>query len=260
MKRTLFLFLIITINLSCFSQKQRTGFFRHIEYKDSCHHLFIVGANIAGELPFADMKTRYGSNLSFGLPVLYKTSKNLIIGVDGNYFFGGNLKEDPLYYMYNNNNPPTITGNSGNPGAVRLSERGFTAYGVIGTVINKLGKNKNSGLFMYIGLGCMQHKINIYDINRSLAQINGNIKKGYDRLTGGPAAEQFIGYMYMAKNRLVNCYAGFEIQEGFTTGLRGYQYDTMSSDGKQRLDILIGIRLGWMLPIYSKTPNEFYYN
>ena len=258
MRKSLFLFLISILSIASFSQGQRSGYFRHIEYKDSCHHFVIVGANIAGELPQGDMKTRFGSNLSFGLPVMYKTSKNLIVGVEGNYFFGGNVKEDPLYYMYNNSN--TITGNSGNPGAVRLNERGFTVYGLVGTVLNKFGKNKNSGIFMYLGLGYMQHKINIYDVDKSLAQINGNIKKGYDRLTGGPAAEQFIGYMYLAKNRLVNFYGGFEIQEGYTTGLRGYQYDTMHSDGKQRLDILVGIRLGWLLPLYTKVPNEYYYN
>jgi hypothetical protein len=258
MKKSLFLFLIITTSISVFSQRQNSGFFRHIDYKDSCHHFVIAGANIGGELPLGDMKNRFGSNLSFGLPILYKTGKNLIVGVDGNYFFGDNVKEDPLNNLYNS--AGTITGGNGNPGAVRLNERGFTAYGVIGTVLNKFGKNKNSGIFMYVGLGYMQHKINIYDIDKSLAQINGNLKKGYDRLTGGPAAEQFIGYMYVARNRLVNCYAGFEIQEGFTTGLRGYQYDTMSSDNKQRHDILIGIRLGWLLPLYTKVPNEFYYN
>jgi hypothetical protein len=257
MKKRFFLILTLIISLSAFSQRQKMGS-RRIEYTDSCHHIMIVGVTMAGDLPFGDMKTRFGDNISAGAPLLYKTGKNLLFGLEGNYIFSNNVKEDPLNYMYNSSN--TITGSAGNPGAVRLNERGFTAYAVIGTVINKFAKNKNSGLFLHIGLGYMQHKINIYDIDKSLPQINGNLKKGYDRLTAGPASEQFIGYMFLARNRMINWFAGVEIQEGFTTGLRGYQYDTMSSDSKQRLDILLGFKIGWLLPLYQKAPKEFYYN
>lgn len=256
MKKPFLLFLTL-ISISAFSQRQKMGS-RIVEYADSCHHIMVIGFNMGGDLPLGDLKSRFGDNISAGGPVLYKTGKNLIFGLEGNYIFSNGVKENPLSYAYNNTG--TITGGSGNPGAIRLNERGFTAYAIIGTVINKLGKNKNSGLFLHIGIGYMQHKINIYDINKSLPQINGNLKKGYDRLTAGPAAEQFIGYMFLARNRLVNWFAGIEIQEGFTTGLRGYQYDTMSSDSKQRLDILVGFKIGWMLPLYQKAPKEFYYN
>jgi hypothetical protein len=257
MKKHLLLFLTLIVSVSAFSQRPKMNS-RRIEYADSCHHIMIIGIGLAGELPLGDLKSRFGADISVGMPFLYKTAKNLLFGLDGNYFFSNNVKEDPLYSMYNS--AGTITGSAGNPGAVRLNERGFTAYGVIGTVINKFAKNKNSGLFMYVGLGYMQHKINIYDIDKSLPQITGNLKKGYDRLTGGPAAEQFIGYMFLARNRLINWFAGIEIQEGFTTGLRGYQYDLMAPDNKQRHDILVGIKLGWMLPLYQKAPKEFYYN
>lgn len=255
MKKLFFTLFIIYYSFSAIAQR---AFSRRGEFKDSCYHVLIIGVHIAGELPYGDMSGRYGGNFSAGLPILYKTSKNLIFGAEGNYIFGGNVRENPLAYMYTSAN--TITNGSGNPGQLRLNERGFTAYLVLGKVFSKFGKNKNSGLLTYFGLGYMQHKINIYDVGKSLPQVYGVLSKGYDRLTGGPAAMQFIGYMFLAKNRLANCYAGFEFQEGFTTGLRGYQYDTMAPDSKKRLDILMGIRLGWMLPLYKKTPKEFYYN
>ncbi|HTA61193.1 MAG TPA: hypothetical protein VK835_02000 [Bacteroidia bacterium] len=255
MRKHFFTLFLICFGFSALAQR---SFLRRGEYKDSCHHIMIFGVHIAGEIPYGDMPSRFGGNFSAGMPILYKTSKNLIVGVEGNYIFGGNVRENPLAYMYTSAN--TITNGSGNPGQLRLNERGFTAYAVIGQIIPKTGKNKNSGVLAYLGIGYMQHKINIYDVGKSLPQIYGALSKGYDRLTGGPAAMQFIGYMYLAKNRLANCYAGFEIQEGFTTGLRGYQYDTMTPDNKKRLDILIGFRLGWMLPLYKKAPKEFYYN
>ncbi|HKC68979.1 MAG TPA: hypothetical protein VKG26_12165 [Bacteroidia bacterium] len=245
------------MSFSAFAQRKRS-FFHRVEYKDSCYHVLIFGVHIAGELPFGDMSSRFGGNFSAGMPIIYKTQKNLIFGVEGNYLFGGNVRENPLDYMYTSAN--TITNGSGNPGSIRLNERGFTTYAILGKIFNKFGKNKNSGICTYFGLGYMQHKISIYDVSKSLPQVYGVLVKGYDRLTGGPAMMQFIGYMFLAKNRLANCYGGFEFQEGFTTGLRGYQYDTMSPDNKKRIDVLIGIRFGWMLPLYKKVPKEFYYN
>ncbi len=253
MKKYFFALFIVCVGFSAFAQR-----FHRSEYKDSCHHIMVVGVHISGQLPYGDLSNRFGPNFSAGMPVFYKTSKNLIFGVEGNYIFGGNVRENPLDYMYTS--AGTITNGSGNPGQLRLNERGFTSYAIVGHVFNQLGKNKNSGLLAYIGLGYMQHKISIYDVGKSLPQVYGDLKKGYDRLTGGPAAMQFIGYMFLAKNRLANCYAGFEFQEGYTSGLRGYQYDTMTSDSKKRLDILIGFRIGWMLPLYKKAPKEFYYN
>ena len=109
-----------------------------------------------------------------------------------------------------------------------------------------------------IGAGYMQHKINIYDVGKSLPQLKGDLKKGYDRLTGGFACTQFLGYLYLSENRMANFYAGFEFNEGFTKGLRGLQYDTMASDAAKRTDVQIGFRVGWILPLYKRI-KDFYY-
>ncbi|MBS1647990.1 MAG: hypothetical protein JST67_11680 [Bacteroidetes bacterium] len=254
MKKYFFVCFFLLLFISAFSQR----FVRHTEYKDSSHHFVMVGIHLEGDLPFGDMASRFAGNLNVGVPIVYKTQNNMLFGVEGNYFFSGNVRENPLNYMYNSYG--SITGSGGTPANIRLNERGFTVYAIIGGIIKALGTNKNSGLMAYAGFGYMEHQIHIADIGRNLAAINGDMKKGYDRLTGGFAMEQFIGYAFLAKNRIVNIYGGFTFQEGFTTGLRGYQYDTMQPDSKKRNDILIGIRLGWFLPLYKKAPKEFYYN
>ena len=109
------------------------------------------------------------------------------------------------------------------------------------------------------GGGYLSHKISMYDVGKNIPQIHGNLMKGYDRLTGGVSINQFIGYMWMSQNKISNFYFGFELQEAFTKGLRGWQYDLMAKDDKQRLDLLYGFRFGWLLPLYKKAPKEFYY-
>jgi hypothetical protein len=48
--------------------------------------------------------------------------------------------------------------------------------------------------------------------------------------------------------------------EAYTISVRKVNYDTGLSDTKQNLDLINGFRLGWILPLYNKKPNDFYYN
>ena len=225
--------------------------------RDSVYRLPVVGLQLSGEIPGGDLQKRFGNNLAVGLPLMYKTAQNWLFGVEGSYFFGTHIKERVMSNLVNSDN--TITDVNGNPASFRLNERGWNVYAFAGRLETRLGHNKNSGVLLWLGAGYMQHKVNIYDVGKTLVQIKGDLVKGYDRLTGGPAASQFIGYFFMSQNRITNFYAGFEFQEGFTKGLRGYQFDTGASDAASRLDMLYGFRFGWLLPLYKKAPKDFYY-
>lgn len=226
--------------------------------KDSCYAIPIVGLHFSGQIPEGDLKTRFGNTGNVGIPVIYKTRKNWIVGIEGNYFFGKTVKEENLLSNMKNAEG-TITASDGAPGRLRINERGWNIFAIGGKVLPFLNKNKNCGPVVWAGVGYMQHKVNLYDVGKNLPQLRGDLRKGYDRKTGGIAFTQFIGYMYLSNNRLTNFYAGFEFNEGFTKGIRGYQYDTMQSDGAKRTDIQIGFRVGWALPLYKRI-KEFYYN
>ncbi len=250
MKRNILILLVLVfIGGKAFSQRK--------SLKDSVYRIPIVGLHLSGQLPGGDLANRFGPSLNVGLPVYYKTAKNIVFGIEANYFFGSTIREKIMSNLYNVDG--TITDANGNPGAIRLNERGWNIYGMVGGVINALGHNKNSGLMLMAGLGYMQHKVKIIDVGKSLPQIHGDLAKGYDRLTGGMALTEYIGYMFMSQNRIANFYVGFEFQQAFTKGLRTYQYDLMASDSQPRLDLLYGFRFGWLLPLYKKTPKDFYY-
>ncbi len=225
--------------------------------KDSVLRIPIVGLHFSVQQPAGDMSQRFGPNLNVGMPFLFKTKKNLLLGFEGNYLFGSKVKEDVLAGLKTPEG--TITTSQGNPADIRVYERGWNLYFSFGKLFPVLSANKNSGVMAMVGVGYMQHKIKLYDAGKNVVQIYGDLKKGYDRLSGGPAISQFIGYMYLSNNQLANFYIGFEAYEGFTTGLRGYQYDLMKSDKAKRVDILYGIRAGWLLPIYKRAPKDFYY-
>jgi hypothetical protein len=225
--------------------------------KDSCVRILMVGFHFSGQLPKYDLEKRFGPNLSAGASFTWKTKHNLLFSVEGSYFFGRNVREDVVASIRNENG--TITDNEGYPADLRLTERGWNIYGNVGYMISKLGNNPNSGVFFTVGGGWMQHKVNLYDANKKVAAVNGTLKKGYDRLSGGFGLTQFVGYKYISNNRLANCYFGFEFYEGFTQSLRGFNYDTGLEDTQKRFDMLMGFRFGWILPLYKRTKDFYYY-
>lgn len=224
---------------------------------DTTLNIPLVSVHFSGQMPFGDLKDRFGNNLAIGGSFLFKAQKNWILGAEGSYFYSRNVNEKVTSQMKNPDG--FIIDNEGFPADLRITERGFNAYIVIGKIFPKLGNNPNSGLVTNFGFGYLQHKIKLYDANQKIAAVKGDMAKGYDRLSGGFAMNQFIGYLFLSNNRLVNIVAGFEFHEAFTKSYRGYNYDTGMADTKDRMDYLIGFRIGWVLPLYKRTL-DFYYN
>jgi hypothetical protein len=229
---------------------------------DSAIAVPIVGIHVGGQLPAYDMAQRFGPNLFAGGLFMYKTKSNWLFGLEGSYLFGRNVKEDVLSQLKVDvgNNQMAVIDNEGYPADIRVTERGLKGTLFAGRVFKFFSSNPNSGLMVTIGAGYLQHKINLYDAQQKNASIKGNLVYGYDRLSNGLALSQFVGYLFLSENRLLNFYFGVEATQGFTKSVRKLNYDTGLPDTKQRLDGLYGLKFGWVLPLYKKTPNAFYYN
>jgi hypothetical protein len=225
---------------------------------DTALNIPMVSVHFSGQLPYGDMAKRFGENAAVGGSFIFKHRRTWTLGMDGAYFWGKKVRENVLVNMKNADG--FVIDNEGFPADLRITERGFNAYVTIGKVFPKLGHNPNSGLIINLGFGYLQHKIKLYDGQQKIAAIKGDLKKGYDRLSGGPAMEQYIGYLYLSDNRLINFEVGFEFHEAITKSYRGFNYDTQMPDTQTRMDYLIGLRLGWVLPLYRRGPQKFYYN
>lgn len=219
----------------------------------------MLQASYAYQLPFSDMAQRFGANSALGFEALFKTKSNWLFGANYAYIFGNKVLENKLLQNLVNQQHYIIDG-GGLESQIQITERGYGLFANVGKVISFKKPNPNSGLLVTLGLGYLQHKILIIDVNSQTPQIAGDYIKGYDRLSAGPALRQFVGYQYLGNRKLINFYAGLEFIEGFTKSKRAYNFDTRMIDNKQRQDILIGFKIGWIIPLYKKSPQEFYYN
>jgi hypothetical protein len=206
-------------------------------------------------LPQGDLTSQYGPFHNLGFGVLYKSHKNWVLAMDASYQFGSEVKN--LDFLYNLTNTSGVVMNSGGVAAsYNVGMRGFSAFGKAGYLIPFTTRNPNSGLMILAGAGVYYHKINISTPQNDVPTLTDDLKKGYDRLSMGPALTQFIGYSYHSHNRYYNFFIGFDFMEAFTQSVRGYNYDTMRPDTEKRTDITVGGRIGWMIPIYLRTKNK----
>lgn len=230
--------------------------------KDSSIHAPMICASYAFQLPEGDLKERFGFNSSAGLHFFNKTKKNWIWGIDGTFTFSPQSQVKDTYSMFDSIN--TANGNlvdaNGEYSTLLFYERGWTSTVKFGKLFPVLSKNKNSGICLISGIGYMQHRIRIEDKFNRTPQLTKPYRKGYDRYTNGLMISQFVGYLFLSNNRLLNFYAGFEVMAGYTKNRRSINFDTMQQDTKQRLDVYFGPRVGFILPLYKRLPDEFYVN
>lgn len=233
--------------------------FPQASIRDSSIFITEVKMSYAAQMPVGQLAERFGLNSSLGLEVMLKTRSRLNVGIQGTFLFGNNLKETSILDPLRDEQGQIIDLN-GEYAKVLTMERGFTLCASVGYLLPVLGPNPNSGLLFKLGGGFMQHKIRIESDRNPVPQLQGDYIKGYDRLTNGFALTQFLGYQYLSNRRLINFYFGVEAFEGLTKNRRPINFDTAEKDDAQRTDILIGLRAGWILPIYPRPPKAIYYN
>lgn len=232
--------------------------FAQVSVKDSSIFTPLIGLSYSYQIPDGDLAKRFGNSSSIQLNLDFKTKQQWTFGINATYFFGKDIKETGIFDSISTPDGYIISQN-GEFADIRLYERGFTFSITAGRLFTLKIPNPNSGIVFNFGLGFMQHKIRIETIGNNVPQLSTAYKKGYDRLSNGLLLSENLGYLYLSNNRLANFYIGFECMQGFTKSRRSFDFDLMEQDTKKRLDLLYGGKIAWILPLYKKAPQAFYY-
>jgi hypothetical protein len=207
-----------------------------------------------------DMAERYGANSYMGPGFTVKLASDWIIGAEVGFIFGNDIKNGFDRFRNIMTEDGNIISGDGVPAVVALYERGWALSFRFGRLFPVLAPNPNSGFVVHLSAGYIQHRTRIEVQGENAPQLAGDYKMGYDRLAGGFVLSQALGYQFMGNKRLVNFYLGVEIYEGFTRDQRDYHFDLMGpEENPKRLDILIGPKVAWIIPLYKRMPKEYYY-
>jgi|TARA_B100000959_G_scaffold285573_1_gene360748 hypothetical protein len=210
------------------------------------------------QFPFGDLAKDYGDNSSISMGYMEKTKQNWIFEIDGSYIFGYKIKSENLFDGIATKNEEIIN-KDGLFANVLTYERGFSIF-LNGGKAFTFYEGNETGIYLFSGIGYMQHKIRIQTQEDIIPHLDDEYKKGYDRLSGGISAKFNANYMYFSKRNNVKLYAGLELTKGWTKNLRSYNFDEMSyTSANYRNDILVGIKAGVIIPIFKRNQEEFYY-
>ncbi len=220
----------------------------------------LVWMSAGGYLPGADMKQSFGANAMIGVGYIQKFKNNIFLGFEFNAIFGDSIYDETKLFQPIVARKEDFLASDGSFANIRLFERGLHVDAKFGKLFPVLGPNANSGILLLGGIGYMQHKVRIEVINNNVPILDKEGKKAFDRYTNGVSLSQFIGYIHLSDNRRTNFYFGFEIIEGFTQNKRAFNHYSQGPDNTSRLDILYGFRAGWILPLYKRKTQTFYYD
>ncbi len=219
----------------------------------------LVNAQYGFQNPIGQLSDRFGRNNIVGLGVDYLPARsNFLFGLDGYYLFGTDVRTDVLSQIRRDEDD-AIIGQNQTVATVLLRSRGIFMGGHLGFLFPILKNNPRSGIRVTAGAGFIQYKIRIQDDSESVPQIAGEYVKGYDHLTNGVSFSQFIGYHHLAINKMINFYAGFDINEAIVKNRRDINFNTMMKDEESKFDVRIGFKVGWTLPFYFNRPTEEVY-
>ena len=230
-----------------------------VNVKDSLVRVPMLIPTVGLGIPTQDFSQRFGTFAQVGLDFLWKTPKGWLGGVDYQFLFGSQVKEtNVLDGILTDDN--FLIGADGTLYDVRFQLRGMRAMAKLGRQFPIWGPNKNSGVFGTLGIGFLQHRIRLeFQRNADIPQLDQTYIKGYDRLSNGLAVSPAIGYFFLGNKRRVNFFASIEYLAGFTQNRRSYNYDQNSADLSKRTDGIFCIRAGWILPLYERKPDEYYF-
>ncbi|MEM8584188.1 MAG: hypothetical protein AAGF87_07965 [Bacteroidota bacterium] len=249
--RYFFVLLSVSFVLPLVSQDPLSG----LKNKDQA---VLVSVSYGPELPLADLADRFGSNWGAGLSIGYTpTESPWTFDLQGKYLFGNEAKEDVLAGLRIING--FIVGNERLPADIRLRMRGIY-FGVQVGRIFSLGSNPRAGIKFALGAGWLEHRIRIqFDPQQTVNQLVGDYRKGYDRLAGGPALTNFIGWYQLGKSGRINYFAGVETTLGFTTNQRDFDFATSGTFEESRVDVSVGFRAGLIIPLYMGEGEDIFY-
>jgi hypothetical protein len=229
-----------------------------VNVKDSAISASMFYAAYSYQFPGGDLAERFGSNSSIGGGFLIKTRSNWIIGAEGNYQFGSSVKNQDSLLVSISTPEGYIIDANGYIADVVLYMRGYSFFGVFGKLLPLVGPNPNSGFTLIAGAGYIQNKIRILNPGNTAPQLQGDYKKGYDKLNGGFALSASLGYLYMSNSRLLNFSLAFEFIQAWTKSKRKVDFDTGLPDPANYSSQYYGIKATWNIPLYKRKPKEYY--
>lgn len=223
--------------------------------KDSTTPAILIQMEYSGNLPGGNFGDKFGYTSVIGGQLGYKTNNNWWVSGGGHFLFGDQTKDDSLLAMLPNASGQII-GEKGTPINLLIYQRGYLIQFNVKKITSLLAYNANSGITFGLGTGFMQYKYRFEVRGGDVPLLMDDYLKGFDQLTNGGFISEFIGYTFMGNKKRINFYVGFVFIQAVTKNRRNINYAIPSQEMTQNIDLLSGLKAGWIISIYRSSKNN----
>lgn len=230
-----------------------------VNVRDSAIYTPLVYAGYGYYMLGGDIADMYGGSSTLGAGIGYKTKSNIYFGIEYNYLWGGKVKLGDEILKNILTSDGQLISQGGEYAIFQYMQRGHTMWMKAGKLFPVFSPNPNSGLIVNLGVGYIQHRMYISVQDNNALQVDGDYKKGYDRLHAGFGLTESIGYLFLGDSRIWNFYGALEFAQAWTKNQRDVDFDTRVKDDTQKLDLFFGFKLTWVIPLYRRAPTGYYY-
>ncbi len=206
--------------------------------------------------------------LNYGLDVSYKLKNNWLFSVDGSLIIGNDNLRDRYARMGNVFSSDTLSfviGTGGTDAGAACFNRALSLRTGIGKILPfNMQRNPNSGLALRL-YGGYWHQKTVFMLNNEHApQLEGDYGRLYDHRRQGFSLTQSVGYWFMSnESSFLNFYVAAELTQLWSHSTREYIIDyalgLQGRDNQQYFDLLLNIKVGWMIPLKGKSTYDFYF-
>ena len=219
---------------------------------------YYLGVFYGTHWPGGDLADRFGRNFSLGGSLDLIKGQKWLIGVEGQFLFGKDVKENIAGGIVTDRG--RLISPAYSIAEVDVRERGVQFQVKFGRIHDLFSEKNISGIKWTVAPGWLQHKIRLTDATGTVPFFNDEYVKGYDRLTNGFSISEFIGYQYLEERGRLNLFIGAEFTQAFTQNRRGLSYNTRMADDASRVDLLFGFKAGIQITLRTfRDPGEIWY-
>ncbi len=253
------LILMVVFSFSVQAQEVEKEQKKKKEKKFDSGSAWLLAPVFTAQFPYGNMRERFGYNSLFGMHISYKTDRNWLWGVEGNFLFGTQVKESYVITGIATSTNQYIGQNNDLIG-VTPQEQGFNVKFTAGKIFPVHRNFPDAGILIMTSFGFLLHKIAINVRETSLPQLSKVYRQGYDRMSNGPVLSQFVGGTFMMRRRYASAYLGVTFDVAFTQGRRAFDFYSHAPLNDKRIDMFVGLKFAWIIPVFTQTSEkEFFY-
>jgi hypothetical protein len=223
-------------------------------------HVVMLGFGFG--MPGGELRNRFGNHLHATAGYNLVFPSHWTLGVEASYGFGRNVKQDPLSSLRDANGD--IIAKDGSLSTTDITESvtmlPTVKFGRV-FVLKKRVKTPDweHGLLVNVGYSWIQYKYGLNNVSRDVAQLDGDRKKGYDRLASGPGGLAELTYFLQSPKGSYGVFFKGQYYYGVSQSRRVYDYNYQrATTGVMPVSALI-LQIGFALTFYRLDENDYFY-